>query len=257
MAQFSRWSVWVAALALAGTVMVSTTDAEARRRTIQAEVTMAQGTDRSVSVVGEGVVRVAPDRATVTMVFRKRAEALTDAHTMVQQDLQRFMEAVEAAGFNRDIVRNGGLRYHPEYAYPSGSGPKLVGFNAQMTVVLRIDDIQDVPRVMELALAAGADELNPVAYSVSNLEEKRREARAIAMNAARTRAQELAEGFDAQLGHVLTISEAQYYDAQPRFARQEMAVMDSAQAGSGESFAQIDPDAVEVRATITANFGLK
>lgn len=248
----NRASSFVAALALGGVLFAGVQDAEARRRPV--EVTVSEGTVRTISVQSEGTVRVAPDRATVTMLFNRRAEGLMDAHNGVQRDLQVFVESVIKAGFPRDLVRNGGLRYHPEYAHESGHAPRVVGYNAQMTVVLRIDNIDDVPRVMELAIAAGAAELQPVEYRVSNLEEKQAEARALAMKAVRERAEELAAGFGASIGEVQSISEQQIYNQQPRFARMEMA-MDS--AGSGDSFAQIDPDAVEVRASISATFLLK
>lgn len=248
----SRLATLIAAFALTGSMLVLPQDAEARRRPV--EVTMSESAVRSVSVQGEGTVRVAPDQATVTMVFRRRSEALMDAHNDVQRDLQTFVSSVEKANLPRDLVRNGGLRYSPDYVYQEGQAPRVVGFNAEMTVILRIDKIADVPRVMELAIAAGAAEVQPVQYRISNLEEKKTEARALAMKAARDRADELARGFGASVGAVQTIAEQPVYDMQPRYARMEMSA-DS--AGSGESFAQIDPDAVEVRASVSATFSLK
>lgn len=247
-----RVSGLVAALAMSGVLFAGVQDAEARRRPV--EVTMSDAPVRSIAVQAEGVVRVSPDRATVTMVFRRQAEGLMDAHNDVQRDLHQFVQSVTKAGFERDLVRNGGLRYHPEYVHEQGRAPRVVGYNASMTVILRIENIADVPRVMELAIAAGAAEVQPVEYGVSNLEEKKAEARALAMKAVRERAEELAAGFGASIGAVQTIAEQQIYNNQPRFARMEMSV-DS--AGSGDSFAQVDPDAVEVRASISASFSLK
>lgn len=237
---------------LTGASLSFAEDADAARRR---EIVMSQAESRTVSVQGEGVVRIAPDQATVTMVFRQRSEALMDAHNAVQRDLQRFQESVVRAGFSRDLVRNGGLRYSPEYAYEQGQAPRVMGFNAEMTVILRIENIADVPRVMELAIGAGAAEVNPVEYRVSNLAEKQAEARQLAMQAAIARATELAEGFGAKIGAVQNIQEHSAPSYQPRMARMEAMSADA--MGSGESFAQIDPDAVEVRSTVSATFLLK
>lgn len=238
---------------LTGASLAVASDADAARRQ---EIVLNQAEIRTVSVQGEGVVRVAPDQATVTMVFRRRAEALMDAHNDVQGDLQRFQDAVVKAGFGRDLVRSGGLRYSPEYVYQDGQAPRAVGFVAESTVILRIDKISDVPRVMELAIGAGAAEVHPVQYRVSNLEEKQAEARQLAMRAATQRATELATGFNAKLGHIQTIQE---HGVAMYAVRQEsrMMAMAADSMGSGESFAQIDPDAVEVRASVSATFTLK
>lgn len=252
-----RVSLFSSALALMGAFALATApDADAQRRTQPVEVTMVQNEGRSVSVQGEGVVRVAPDRATASIVFRQRAESLMDAHNMVQRDLQRLVDAVAAAGYERGVVRSGALHYNPEYSYEQGRAPQLVGYHAQMTVIVRIENMDDLPRLMELAMSSGAFEIHPVEYGVSNLAEKRKEARALAMKAARERAEELASGFDAEVGHVLQIAESEGY-VQPmprgRMMMAEMAMAD----GSGDSFAKLDPDELEVRVIVSASFSLR
>lgn len=228
-------------------------DAEAGRR----EIVMRQDQQRSVSVTGEGVVRVAPDEATITLVFRQRHEALQSAHNAVQRDVQRFRDNVVAAGMPADLVRSSALRYAPEYIYEQGQLPRPVAFNAETTVTLRVKNLADVPRLLEIAIDAGAAEIPPVNYAVSNYAEAQREARKLAMEGANDRARELAEGFGASVGEVLTINEMQMGPVHVvRYARQESMAMDSS-VGSGASFAEVDPDAVEVRATVSVSFALR
>lgn len=245
------------ALALMGAFALATApDADAQRRTQPVEVTMVQTEGRSVSVRGEGVVRLAPDRATASIVFRQQAESLMDAHNMVQRDLQRLVDAVAAAGYERGVVRSGALHYNPEYSYEQGRAPSLVGYHAQMTVIVRIENMDDLPRLMELAMSSGAFEIHPVEYGVSNLVEARKEARALAMKAARERAEELANGFDATVGHVLRIDESDSpVQIMPR--GRMMMEMASVQDSSGDSFAKLDPDELEVRVTVSASFALR
>ena len=243
----------VASVVLTGASVGFSEDAHARRQ----ELVMTQAEARSVTVTGEGVVRVAPDRAALSLVFSERHEDLAQAHAAVQSEIQRFQDAVVGAGLPRDLVRAGALRYQPEYAYDAGSIPRFVAFNASATVTLRVDDLSTIPRVLELAMNAGAKEVHPVQYSVSNEASAQTEARRLAMEAATARANELATGFGAQVGEVLTINEQ---DRTPivavSYGRMNAMAAD-ALSGSGASFADIDPDSVEIRASVSVRFALR
>lgn len=248
----AHFAALLTVLTLTGASVAFSDDAEARRR----EVVLSEATQRSVTVTGEGVVRVAPDRATIHLVFRQRHEALQSAHNAVQRDVQSFQNAIVAAGYARDLVRSGSLRYNPEYIYEQGQLPRPVAFNAETSVTIRIEKLSDVPKLLELAIQAGATEIAPVQYSVSNQAAAEQEARKQAMKAALDRANELASGFNARVGEVLTIDETtRTPQIAVRYARME--AMDAQSAGSGASFAEIDPDSVEIRATVSATFALR
>ena len=244
-------AVLMTALTLTGASLALAQDADARRR----EVVVSEAQQRSVTVTGEGVLRVSPDQATIHLVFRHRHESLQTAHENVQRDIQTFQNAVVAAGLPRDLVRSSSLRYSTEYVYESGQPPRPVAFNAESSVTLRTQNLADVPRLLELAIRVGAAEIPPVSYSLVNQAEAERQARALAMSAALERAEELAKGFNANVGQVLTIDEAQRTPTiAVRYARMESQAM---VMDDGASFADVDPDSIEVRASVSATFALR
>ena len=208
---------------------------------------------RSVTVSAVGTADVEPDEATVRLTFRQRAPELAAAHTAVQRDVQRFMDAFVAAGFTADQARQGSLNYHPNYSYHHGDGPRFVDFSAEVVVLVKVTDINTVPRVLDLGIRSGVEQLSPVEFRVADQEAVRTRAREQAMRTARQRAESLARGFDARLAEVLVIEEDPARASSPfPVMRAEMAM-----AADSGGFADIAPNALTVQVEVRVTYGLR
>ena len=209
---------------------------------------------RTVTVSGEGTARAAPDEATVR--FGVVTEAQT-AEAARQQNAEASSRAMNAARelVDEDQIRLETLRLQPRYDY-SDDERELIGYEAERTAVVEVDDLDVLPRLVARVVERGANRLEGISYDLSDRAPVRREALQEAARDARDKAQILAQSLDVSVGEVVQISERDYNSPQPRFrATAEMARGDAAQAApEPDAYA---PGEIEVTANVQVAFALE
>jgi uncharacterized protein len=110
-----------------------------------------------------------------------------------------------------------------------------------MSVTVR--DITQVGQLITDSIAAGANVVNNIQYTLSKSSELEREARTLAMQNASSKAQELAELADVDLGSIVMITDVSYNAPVPMPYMREAAAPASVAAGQ-----------LGVTATITVRF---
>lgn len=164
---------------------------------------------RSVSVSGQGAVQVLPDVATIQLSVVTRNSSVEEAageNAAVMTDVQ---DALIALGLARESFSTSNYRIFQETSYVNGKS--IAGdyrVSNMLTIVLR--EITKAGTVIDAAIAAGANELSSLSFSVSDTSEAVAEARLLAMQQAREAAEKLAEASGAKLGRVLSVSEENY-----------------------------------------------
>ena len=215
--------------------------------------TMLGDGGRTVTVSGEGSARATPDEATVR--FGVVTEAQT-AEAARQQNAEASSRAMNAARelVDEDQIRLETLRLQPRYDY-SDDERKLIGYEAERTAVVEVDDLDVLPRLVARVVERGANRLEGIRYDLSDRASVRREALREAARDARDKAQTLAQSLDVSVGEVVQISERDYDAPQPRFRARAMA-------GDAEQAATPEPDAyapgeIEVSADVQVTFALE
>ncbi len=109
----------------------------------------------------------------------------------------------------RSDIQTQYVSLYPRYAdsTPASGGNGLAGYTAVNSVEARVTDLSTVGDVLDAAVAAGANNIGGIRFSVSDATELRSSARANAMQQARDQAQELAQLAGASLGPVNSITE--------------------------------------------------
>jgi uncharacterized protein YggE len=207
---------------------------------------------RTVTVNGTGMTRVEPDEAVAVFEFTEKARELQDAHRAVQERVQQFVDTVVEAGWDRDLIRQSGINYHPNYDYIQNEGQVFRDFSASVTLTFRTENLDDVPGILDLAIERGVTQIQPVRYSVTNRQAQEGEARVKAIQNARQKAQEYASAAGASLADVVSITESHSGGPQPRPAMRAMEADDA----SG-SFANVSPNQVELTSNVTVTWKLQ
>src|SRR5262249_60406494 len=99
------------------------------------------------------------------------------------------------------------LSLHPQHDPTKGGPARLTGFQATNQVTIRIRDIENLPTVLDRAIAAGANEMSGVEFVVSEQSKLLDQARAEAIADARRKAELYAKAAGAKLGQVVSINE--------------------------------------------------
>lgn len=151
---------------------------------------------------GQGQVRVAPDRATVTLWLETRGQtaALTAAANARVQ--QRVLDTLVALGLRAPEVASVGFNVFP--AEPSaGASVRDHGYVARNAVSVRLDDLSRIGKVIDAALARGASSVADVAFTSTRQDSLARVALGLAAADARRQAEALAAALGGRAGELV------------------------------------------------------
>lgn len=162
--------------------------------------------EKLVTVTGEATIAVAPDTATMRIGVSSQEKTAREASEANAKQMTSVLAAIKSAGIADRDVQTSRLSLQPQYD-PNKGTPHLTGFQATNQVTVRIRDIDRLPTVLDRAIAAGANEMSGIEFTVSEQSKLLDQARADAIADARRKAELYATAAGAKLGHVVSIAE--------------------------------------------------
>ena len=202
-----------------------------------------------IAVTGEATVSVAPDQAQLDAGVTTDAKTAREASDANNTAMGRVLLALKGAGVAEKDYQTSRLSLQPQYANNTGSrsGPTVVtGYRASNRVTVKLRDISKVAGVIDALVAAGANDIGNINFTVSNASKLLDDARPRAIADARRKAEIYATAAGVALGAPLSISEGGFVTPMP-MARRASADFASAPVAPGEETLHI---AVSVSWTI-------
>lgn len=164
----------------------------------------------SISVSAQGSTRITPDRATIQIGVLSRGASASAASAENARVAQRIIAAIKAVGIGADQISTVNYSVNPEYRHIENRSPEITGYTVHNTVVVDVRQIDQVGRVIDASLGAGANMINSLDFYASNTEEARRAALAAAVEKARMDAQVIARAAGGTLGGLAEASVGAY-----------------------------------------------
>jgi uncharacterized protein YggE len=165
--------------------------------------------DPGISVTGTGRVSLAPDIVTVDIGAEARAPQLTDATAEVDRRMRDVLARVKTPGVD---VRTIGYSIEPiaeTRQPPSGeAGSRIAGYRATNIIQVKTRDVAGIGRLVDAAVAAGANLVRSLRFGLDAPERAESEARRLAVQDAASRAQQLAAASGVKLGRLLSVTES-------------------------------------------------
>lgn len=162
-----------------------------------------------LAVVGTGKVTVIPDTATVQVgITVTNAKTVSEAQQKINEVNNKIIVAMEKLGIAKADIKTSNYSINPSYSYANGTN-QIDGYNGNATIILTIKDTKILPRVVQEATAAGANQVNDPQYTVNSPEKFREEARNKAIANAKDEAARLAQTLGIRLGKITNIVESQ------------------------------------------------
>ncbi|HKF17720.1 MAG TPA: SIMPL domain-containing protein [Candidatus Dormibacteraeota bacterium] len=163
----------------------------------------------TITVAGEGRITARPDLAITTLGVDVHATSLSEAMAEAAGTMERVWQALRGAGLQDADLRT--VRYSVQVERPYDQKTERPSDSASYRVVnlveSRIRELNRVGPILDEAIAAGANSVIGVAFTVADAGSLESQARAAAMADARGRAEQLAQLVGAELGPVVQISE--------------------------------------------------
>jgi uncharacterized protein YggE len=223
--------------------------AMARVAAAQAPVDAALGP--AIVTAGQHVIRVAPDIAFVQVVTEARAKAPRDAQRLNAAAMTAVQQKLAGAGVAAEAMQTRGLDLRPEFDYVNGR-QSLREYVAMNTLEVRVEAIDRLGELIDLAVAAGAARVDNLRFDVKRRAELERDALKRAVEAARLRAEAMAAGAGRTLGAVLRIADDVPWFPEPRPAFR----MAAAEAAAAAPPTPVAVGELEVRARVTVTYAL-
>lgn len=150
----------------------------------------AQGPVKPPHVVrasGEATVTAKPDRARISIGVQTDGPTAEAASAENATQVSHALTAVKRALGSGGEVKTENYSVSPQFEYPKTGGPgKVVGYRANNTVAITIDDLTLVSKIIDEATGSGANNVEGIAFQLKDPGAV--QARALAEAAAKARA---------------------------------------------------------------------
>jgi uncharacterized protein len=212
-----------------------------------------------VHAQGMGSVEVEPDQALLVFAVETLAPTAREASRQNATRMDAVVQALLRAGVPRERIRTVGFDLHPQYAHDRPTDPRqqqeprIIGYRATNRAQLRVDDVAGVGALIDAGIAAGANRVEGLHFTVRNPEAARQQALRQAVEAARAEAAVVAAALGRTLGAATRVDIGGVHMPPPRpmMARAGME-MDMAMAPT-----PIEPGRLNVTAHVSAAFRLE
>jgi hypothetical protein len=201
---------------------------------------------------GQGEVRVAPDRATISVGVQTRATTAAEAAAQNSRKQRAVIDAIKAKGVPAEQISTSGFNVIPETRYDreGQAAPRTTSYLVTNMVTIELRRIDLVGAVLDAALASGANQIHSLSFGAADADSARRAALAIAVAKSRADADVMARAAGGSLGPLLELTAAGFYMPPPR---PMMMRMDAAMATAQESV-PVEAGQEVVRANVTARW---
>jgi len=212
---------------------------------------------RKITVTAAAETVIAPDFAvisTTVATLRKDVTAAQQANDKAVREAMSFLESMKVPGSK---VRTGYVSLQPRWRERADREPVFEGYEALKQITVELHDLSNYDRLIQGILNAGVNRIDGVSFRSSIEVEKRRETRILAMRAARTKADYLAEQVGQKVGKPLEISEqttAGWQD--PYQTASNVQAIAVVPPEPDMRTGTIAPGSLTIRAAVTATFAL-
>lgn len=202
----------------------------------------------NVSVSGVGRVSVRPDTMFVDVAVDARAAALADATVDASRRIVGVLARVKSLGVTDQDITTVAYSVDPIAAprRTDEDASRIVAYRVVNVVRLRIRDLPAGGSVVDGAVAAGANTISALQFTVNDPAPAKSQARALAVKEAAAKAKEIAAA-GARLGDLLSVTEG----AGPHpIVTRAAAVMATGPSGPGP----VEAGQLEIVVTVQARY---
>jgi uncharacterized protein YggE len=201
----------------------------------------------SVTVSGEATLSVEPDQAQIDIGVVTQARTAPDASRDNAERLARVLAEVKKILGKGDEVKTSGYSLNPQYRYPQGGKPEIVGYTASNTVRIKMARLDEVGKLIDSAMQAGANNINRLVFTLKDEEAAHLEALKQASTRAKTKAEAIAKSLGLVIVKILSVTENER-SFQPLLRQAPMA---RAEMAAAPAPTPVEAGTVDVRSTVS------
>jgi uncharacterized protein YggE len=198
-----------------------------------------------------GEARVAPDVAVINLGVQTEAPTAAEALRQNRAQMNATLEALKAHGVEARDIQTSGLNLNAQYVFHQNEQRTLSGYQASNIVTIRVRDLAQLGATVDAVVAAGANQVNGVRFSLAHPEAAEDEARRAAVRLVQEKAELYAAAAGYRIERLVSLSDSSNLGIVRPQALGEMVYTDVAPK------TPMQPGELDVTATVSAVYELK
>jgi uncharacterized protein YggE len=200
-----------------------------------------------IRTTGEAVVNTKPDQARIDIGVTTQGPTAQAAAAQNARQLDAVVNEIKKAFGNAAELKTIGYSVNPDYRYPKQGGePTIAGYTANNILQIKMSDLAQVGKLIDLATQSGANRVQGVQFSLKDESAVQSEALREAAVKARTKADALASASGVKILRVMSLEEGG-----ANIIRPMMAMAMEARAQGPAPPTPVESGTIEVRANVT------
>lgn len=171
-------------------------------------VSAQEATNRRVTVAGEGTASVAPDLAVIQAGVTTQGKTAREASEANSAAMAKVLAALQSGGIAERDMQTSYFAIHPVHDTRREGSNRITGFQASNRISVKVRALGRLATVLDQMIAAGANDISGIHFTVSQRSRLLDQARAEAVTDARRKAELLAKAAGVRLGRATEIVES-------------------------------------------------
>ncbi len=213
----------------------------------------------TISVTGDGKINAKPDMAQVTVGFQETASTSREALDRVSQKINQVTKILKDNGISDKDITTSNLNVYTEYDY-SNTSRRIIGQRASETLEVKIKNLDDkatkASKIIDEVSAINNIQINGIYFDIEDKTKLFSQARELAFNKAKQKADELAKLSGVKLAKPVSISD-NTYDVSPRPYVSNVAYKSVALESAGSAAPDIATGEMSISINLSILWGIE
>lgn len=221
------------------------------------------GAGSQVSFDGQGEVMGSPDLAEISITLRSESKEVKAAQEKVTTLEKSVLDFLDKNGIKKDDIKTESYNSYPKYDYgaPCYSGycpvrtPTVIGYEVSEYISVKVRDLTKAGEVVTGLGALGVTEISGPNFTIENEDELKAEARKLAIDEAKAKAEVLANDLGVKLVRIVNFSEGGNYPMPMMYAKD--AVMNQAVAESAPRAPELPTGVQKITSNVIITYEIR
>jgi uncharacterized protein YggE len=174
----------------------------------------------TISFDGKGEVFAAPDIATISFTLREESAEMKDAQTKVTTKETAVLAFLDKSGIAKKDIKTENYSSYPKYDYgtpcysymmPCRQETKITGYEVSEYISIKVRDLTQAGEIVKGIGAVGVSDMTGPNFAVEKEDSLTEQARQIAIEDAKSKAESLAKDLGVRLVRIVNFSEGGNY----------------------------------------------
>lgn len=175
---------------------------------------LPQNAPSEISVSGEGKAYAKPDIAMVSLGVEMQGFKSQDVVNQSNEKMGKIINSLKDLGVHDKDIQTTLYSLNPIYDYTE-NGRVFRGYSINQQVSVKIRDFDKINEILDKSVANGANKVGDIRFTVDDMEKFRSEARAKAIEAAKTKALVMAKQSGLRIKKLVNVYEGGSVSPQP------------------------------------------